>query len=103
MLQQYAASHNVCLTHSCFSLSGKPPTAGQATKNVKSKDGKVGVKMLALKFGDLRYWGSDLFERFEQQVRACRCRVSKLVKAPELLYEFMCAHLLYVLYRDSGR
>ncbi|CAM9659408.1 unnamed protein product [Ectocarpus sp. 4 AP-2014] len=44
-------------------------TVVKAAKNVKNKDGKVGVKMLALKFGDLRYWGSDLFERFEQQLR----------------------------------
>ncbi|CAN0447768.1 unnamed protein product, partial [Ectocarpus sp. 12 AP-2014] len=44
-------------------------TVVKAAENVKNKDGKVGVKMLALKFGDLRYWGSDLFERFEQQLR----------------------------------
>ncbi|CAN0122546.1 unnamed protein product, partial [Ectocarpus fasciculatus] len=43
-------------------------TVVKASKNVKNKDGRYGVKMLALKFGDLRYWGSDLFERFEQQV-----------------------------------
>lgn len=35
---------------------------------VKNKKGKYGVKMQPLKFGDLRYWGSDLFERLELQV-----------------------------------
>lgn len=34
----------------------------------KNKQGKWGVKMTPLKPGDLRFWGSDVFDRFEQQV-----------------------------------
>lgn len=42
---------------------------------MKNKKGKYGVKMEPLKFGDLRYWGSDLFDRLEQQVY-CRDRAA---------------------------
>ena len=34
----------------------------------KNKQGKYGVKMTRLEPGDLRYWGSDIFQRLEQQV-----------------------------------
>ncbi|CAM9667113.1 unnamed protein product [Ectocarpus fasciculatus] len=57
-------------------------TVVKASKNVKNKDGRYGVKMLALKFGDLRYWGSDLFERFEQQVRRDKKTGRKTPDAP---------------------
>ncbi|CBJ30153.1 expressed unknown protein [Ectocarpus siliculosus] len=57
-------------------------TVVKAAKSVKNKDGKVGVKMLALKFGDLRYWGSDLFERFEQQLRRDKKTGRKSPDAP---------------------
>ncbi|CAM9739402.1 unnamed protein product [Pylaiella littoralis] len=42
-------------------------TVVKASTYVKNKKGKYGVKMEPLKFGDLRYWGSDLFDRLEQQ------------------------------------
>ncbi|CAM9149759.1 unnamed protein product [Scytosiphon promiscuus] len=44
-------------------------TVAKAAQNVKNKEGKWGVKMMPVKFGDMRFWGSSLFDRLDKQER----------------------------------
>eukprot|EP00752_Nemacystus_decipiens_P005794 g5242.t1 len=44
-------------------------TVVKAARRVRKKNGTLAMRMVPLEFGDMRYWGSDLFQRFEQQER----------------------------------
>eukprot|EP00903_Cladosiphon_okamuranus_P021060 g19346.t1 len=41
----------------------------KVARRVRKKDGTLATKNMPLEFGDMSHWGSDLFERLEQQER----------------------------------
>lgn len=79
-----------------FSSPSRACRREQASQNVKNKEGKWGVKMMPVKFGDMRFWGSSLFERLEKQVRrACKPRYYTLGVLPCSVREILLKDALF--------
>lgn len=53
----------------CVYVVCPPLTPKQATKFKKNKEGKWAMRMTPLEPGDMTYWGSDLWDRLDQQER----------------------------------